>query len=155
MEDFASASLDTSCSFSCCSSFCTQRVNNVKHRGSVHVYLQLMQHCRGLSARQTPAANFSQHSIQLARLMLVVTTQFSMQVASLTCAASAASFSSCHTCSCARLNIALQSPAPQSDHLIRCCVDARRRFAQQLLQPVLLLHSSDRNLFMLQDLQVA
>ena len=38
------------------------------------VYLQLMQHCRGLSVRQAPAANFSQHSIQLARLMLVVTT---------------------------------------------------------------------------------
>ncbi len=37
MEDFASASLETSCSFSCCSSFCTQRVNNVKHRGSVRL----------------------------------------------------------------------------------------------------------------------
>ena len=78
-----------------------------------------------------------------------------MEVASLKCAASVTSFSSRRTCSCTRLNIALQSAAPQSHYLMRCCFDARRRFTQQLLQPVLFLNSSDRNLLMLQDLHVA
>ena len=77
-----------------------------------------------------------------------------MEVASLKCAASVTSFSSRCTCSCTRLNIALQSAAPHSHYLMRCCFDARRRFIQQLLQPVLFLNSSDRNLLMLQNMHV-
>jgi hypothetical protein len=38
---------------------------------------------------------------------------------------------------------------------MRCCFDARHRFTQHLLQPVLFLNSSDSNLLMLQELQAA